>query len=117
MHNVTHNYGNPDACVGLLSDHGLAKAMLSWFVQGDLAASRQWFYTASKLDQMLYRRTEDKMGPLARTWQLLHPLVSNHSDLIRWFANCDMVYDLKRVEDVRTWDYLAYQAPLALRGD
>jgi len=117
LRNITHNQGNPDACLMMLSDHALGSAILSWFVRADLAATRQWLYTASRLDQMLYKRTQDKQGPLAKASQLLHPLVSDHPDLIHWFANCDMVYDLKRVEDVRTWDHLAYRAPLALRGD
>ena len=117
IHNITYNQGDPDACLMGLSGHALASAMLAWFARGDLAATRQWFYTASKLDQMLCKRTEDKTRHPATTWQFLHPLVSNHPDLIRWFADCDMVCDLKRVEDVRTRDFLAYQAPLALRGD
>ena len=102
---------------GRLSDHSLASAIFSWFDGKGLTATRQWFYTASRLDQALYKRTEDKSGPLAKTFQLLNPLVSNHLGLIRWFSKYDMVYNLERAEDVQTWDYLAYQAPLALRGD
>jgi len=78
---------------------------------------RQWLYTAAGLDQTYYGRIEDRDRAMNKAWRLLYPLVSNHPGMIRWFAECDMIYDLKQVENVRTWDYLGYQAPLALRGD
>ena len=114
---ITHKQGHVGGCLMILSDHAFGSALLSWFRRRDLASTRQWLYTASRLDQTRYRWTRDKDAPLGKAWHLVKPLVSNHPGLIRWFAECDDVYDLKRVEDVRTWDYLGYQAPLALRGD
>lgn len=117
VHLITHNQGNVNACLFDLSCHAVGSAVLAWFRREDLAATRQWLYTAARLDQMQYRRSVDTMGPGAKMMQLMHALVSNHAGLIQWFANCDAVYDLKRAEDVRTWDFMAYQALLALRGD
>lgn len=115
--NVTHDQGNSGPSLLMLTDHAYGSALLSWFARHDLAALRQWLYTAARLDQAYYRRVEDRGGSLGKTWAFVKPLVSNHPGMIRWFAECDMIYDLKQVENVRTWDYLTYQAPLALRGD
>ena len=104
-------------CLMILSDHAFGSALLSWFRHRDLASTRQWLYAVSRLDQTRYRWIKDTDAPMARAGLLVKPLVSNYLGLIRWFAECDDGYDLKRVEDVRTWDYLGYQAPLALRGD
>lgn len=117
LNNIRTGSGNVSTCISRLSSHSLAGAMLSWFVDMNLTATRHWFYTAARLRQAVYKRTQDKLGPMGKAFELLPSLVSNHPGLIRWFGDCDMVYDLERVEDVRTWDYLAYQAPLALRGD
>jgi len=117
IRNVTHDQGNSGPSLLMLSDHAYGSALLSWFVRRDLAAMRQWLYTTARLDQMYYQRIEDRGRALNKAWRLLYPLVSNHPGMTQWFAGCDEIYDLKRVEYVRTWDYLGYQAPLALRGD
>ena len=114
---ITQKRGHVGGCLMILSDHAFGSALLSWFRHRDLASTRQWLYAVSRLDQTRYRWIKDKDAPLGKARHLVKPLVSNHPGLIRWFAECDDIYDLKRVEDVRTWDYLGYQAPLALHGD
>ncbi|MDB5802957.1 MAG: hypothetical protein JWN73_279 [Betaproteobacteria bacterium] len=91
--------------------------MFAWFEYGDLNAMRQWCYVAAKLDQMWNQMEDDTLSPGAKMLQLLKPLLSNHGSLIEWFAHYDKGYDLDRVENHKTHDFWAYQAPLALRGE
>ena len=114
---ILRNFGNPRACTMELSDHAQASAMYAWFKHNDLNAMRQWCYVASKLDQKWYSMEIDTIEPGARMLQLLKPLLSNHDSLIDWFARCDQAYDMKRVESHKTYDFWAYQAVLALRGE
>lgn len=89
--------------------------MLSWFVDHDLAAMRQWFYVSARLDQELYKRVNETHSPGAKMLALLHPLLSNHRGLIQWFSQWDRTYDY--IDKVHTRHFWAYQAIVALRGD
>ena len=91
--------------------------MSSWFTHHDLAAMRGWCYVAARLDQELYRRVPDTMGPGGKMLQLLKPLLSNNAELIDWFAHHDAVYDPQRIDNPKLHDFWAYQVVLALRGD
>lgn len=114
---VRNGTGNPRACLMSLASHAEASAMLAWFIERDLPATRNWFREAARLDQRWYQMAPDVFGPGSKALQLLRPLMSGDEALIEWFAHYDAVYDAKRVHDHRTHDFWAYQAVLALRED
>lgn len=114
--NVRNRTGSPKGSAMRLSSHALACAMDSWFDKQDLARLRQWAYVAARLDKFVYQLDTEKSqggGMLG----LLAPLLSNERSTIEWFANYDEPFYLDRVDDHRTFDHLAYQAKLALRGE
>jgi Immunity protein 49 len=110
--------GSPKNCAMSLAAHALASAMVTWFEQHDLRGLRNWGYVGGKLIQWwLPLEKQINLGPLGVVLDFRLPLLSNNSSLIDWFACNDASFDLQRVEDPRTLDFLAYQALLALRGD
>lgn len=100
-----------------LSSHALASAMSAWFRHHDLESMRQWCYVASRLDREGYKRRNYTGGPAGRPLQLLKPLLSNYAELIDWFARDNQYLDAVRIEMPKTWDFWAYQALVALRGE
>lgn len=117
VRNIEHNLGDPIACaLGLSADAG-ANAMLAWFGKHDLNAMKQWCYVAAKLDQLYYQMQESDPDWGRNFPRLLTALLSEHEALIAWFANYDLAYDMKRVENHKTHDFWAYQAIVAIRGD
>ncbi|PFH10119.1 immunity protein 49 of polymorphic toxin system [Collimonas sp. PA-H2] len=117
VQHILQGSGNPRACAMSLSAHAQASAMFAWFQYHDLPALKQWCYVASKLDQLYYKMQESDPDWGRGFPQLLKPLLSNNEVLINWFANYDLAYDMKRVENHKTLDFWAYQANVALRGD
>jgi hypothetical protein len=119
---IEQNIGSPINCLGSLSHDARVKAMLTWFEQNDLNALRQWSYVSGKLMQ-LYHQMKTAEGSTLKinagpySAELLETLLSNNNELIDWFAHYDEIYDMKRVEKVSTWDFMAYQAVVALKGD
>lgn len=117
LNHVRNGSGNVAACLLSLAGHAEANAMQAWFRRRDLAATRDWFRQAATLVKKRYAMGDDTFGPGAKMFQLMNPLIANDEALIEWFAHCDAVYDMKRVQDHCTMDFLAYQAMLALRGE
>lgn len=115
--NIENNLGNPRSCVMSLSSNAEANAMFAWFGKRDLDAMRQWCYVGAKLDQLYYKMQEGDPEWGRGFPQLLKPILSNSKELINWFSHYDLAYDMKRVEDHKTHDFLAYQAIVALRGE
>jgi len=117
VNNVEKGLGDPLACVMSLARHAMASAMHAWFEQRDLAATRNWFHVAAKLDQKWAQMEEDKQGAGSKMLLLIKPLVSNDRGLIQWFANFDQAFWTDRVDNPSTHDFWAYQALVALRGE
>lgn len=109
--------GDPAACVSSLARHAMAKAMQTWFAEGDLAGFRQWAFVRASLLKRHYLMAPDKIGPGGKFMELLMPLASNHAGVVEWLADHDEIYDLERAEKHKTWDFLAYQGVVALRED
>jgi hypothetical protein len=120
---IENNMGDPSACARGMAHDELAKAMLFWFERKDLDAVRQHFYLQAKLQQFFYQRdisderTNLTNSPGPKNFQLLAPLVSNNLELIKWYMQCDDIYDMERVEKEKTDDFLMYQSIVALRGE
>lgn len=117
VQNIVQARGNPRACALLLSGNAEANAMFAWFGNHDLNTMKQWCYVAAKLDQLYFQMQEDDPEWGRGFPQLLKPILSDHDVLIDWFANYDLAFDMKRVENHKTHDFWAYQAIVALRGD
>lgn len=114
VNHVVNNTGNPHACIGLLSDHAYAAALLAWFESCDISAFKQWAYVAGKLDCLARRR---EMAWL-RDFHLLMPLLSDHPGLIDWFAHHEEGHDPKfYLKPSHFADFHSYQIMLALRGE
>lgn len=115
--NIENNNGSPEGSARNLARHAESKAFHSWFGEHDLRSMQKWFYVSARLDMLVYQFDTDKSGPWGKTLMLRKPLLSNNKSVIRWFAHYDVAYDLTRVEDHKTPDFLAYQAIVALRGE
>lgn len=117
VQNVLHKRGNPLASAMSLASHAQANAILSWFEHQDLIAMKQASYTSAKLTQLYYQMQESDPDWGRSPPQFLMPLLSDNDALIDWFANYDLAYDMSRVDNHKTLDFLAYQKNVALRGD
>jgi hypothetical protein len=115
--NLTNNTGNPIASAMGLSSQALASGILAWFERHDLNSMKQWCYVSAKLDQIWYQKEINTTGPGGKMLRLLKPLLSNNTELIDWFSQYDLAFDMKRAESHKTHDFWAYQAMVALRGD
>jgi hypothetical protein len=115
--NVNADVPHKKACLLMLSGHALGKAMVAWFANHNLIEFKDWLYTAAEIDRLSYQTQIDTSAPGAKFLQLLKPLVSDNASLINWFSQYDLTYDVNRIEDPGTEDFLAYQAILAIRGD
>lgn len=115
--------GDPSACAKLLAHDAQARAILAWIEHGDLLATRQHFYLASKLLQfsrqidISQNRSNLTNSPGPKNFELLNTLVSNNKEQIDWFAQCDVIYDKKYIDKANSVDFLMYQSIVAMRGE
>jgi len=117
VQNILHGRGNPHACAIGLSSNAKANAMFSWFKHHDLVVMKQWAYVSGKLIQFYYKMEEDASDLGSGFPEFLMPLLSDNETLIDWLTHYDLAYDMKRAENHKTFDFLAYQKNIALRGD
>lgn len=114
--NVRNGTGSPKGSTMALSAHAQARAMVAWFEGHDLGALRQWSFVQARLDRHV-RGIETQKSQGAGMLDLLAPLLSNDRETIAWFANDDGPFYLDRVDNRRNFDFWAWQAMVALRGD
>lgn len=114
---ITNNTGSPEGSTRELARHAEAQMVFEWFVNNDLRAMQQWSYIKGKLQQLIFQMNPDTINAGGKTYGLIFPLLSNHKKLIEWFGANDAAYDMKRVENHKTFDFWAYQALLAIRGE
>lgn len=113
---IVRGTGNPHACVMHLDSHAIAMAQHAWFGAGDLAASRQWWYTAARLRKHLYETAPAQVFPLAQMLDLLAPLLSNDRATIDWFGRQEAMLDAGRAADPRESEFLTVTVLLAIQG-
>lgn len=113
---IVNGTGNPHACVMHLAAHATAMAQRAWFAAGDLAASRQWWYTAARLNKHLYETAPAQVFPLAQMLDLLAPLLSNDRAIIDWFAHQEAMLDAGRAADPQESEFLTMTVLLAIQG-
>lgn len=111
---IERGEGDPDFCMLRLCSHASATALASWFRNQDLSSFKQWCYVSGKLDYVLFQSDPRRWFP---AYLLLMPLLSDHENLIQWFANNDKPFDMTRAADPKTAEFHGYQALLALRGE
>lgn len=114
---IVRGTGNPIACLYSLESHALAKGMFSWFKLGELASSKQWFYTAAVLVKKARERDFDTSGPLARKRLFLEALLSDNKEIISWSASAEPLFNPKNIDNEKKLEYLTYNFMLGLRGE
>ena len=116
--NIENQTGSPSGSAMNLAMHAEASAISAWFERRDLAAMRQWFYVAARLDRLV-RESEppETRGPGGKVFPLHKPLLANNKALLDWFVARDCDFDQARVANHKTYDFWAYQAIVAIRGD
>lgn len=117
LQHIRNGTGNPQACLRFLAGRAEKQALLAWFDAQDVNAARQWFGEAGRLRREAYEISANTLGPLGSSWELMCPLLSNNEPLIDWYAHFEGNYDSERVQAPQTFDFLAYQTIVALRGD
>ena len=115
---IKNNTGDPEACKGGLRRLAMTSALVAWFSDHNLAQCKKQAYVAGKLDRILYQKAPNRgiWGALAERNAMLWPLLSDHSQLVEWFANFDAI-DVKRASKGGTFEFETYQSKLALRGE
>ncbi|MGV2289711.1 hypothetical protein AAHK20_13455 [Trinickia sp. YCB016] len=119
--NIENNTGSPSGSLRILISHAEVSAMASWYQNGDLAAFKNWLYARGKLEYILMHEPYNETGGVQayESWALrgLFYLVSGHSGLIEWYAGVDEMFDARRTNDVRVFDFWTKQFFIALRGE
>lgn len=100
-----------------MSSHAFATAIFFWFEYNKLDDFKNWMYISSRLDKLYYEYQEDSPDWGRGFPNLFKYLFSDNEELICWIAKYESAYDLNRVNDPDTWDYLSYQSIFALRRD
>lgn len=120
---INTNTGNPTACVFALAGDYIKRGVVHWFDDKDINQLRQNFYVSASLIRHYYEilnyeeLEQRKNNCFISQWELLAPLVSNRRSLVDWYAHNDKLYDLEKVERHKSWDFVAYQSMVALRGE
>ncbi|USI73479.1 Imm49 family immunity protein [Sphingomonas morindae] len=114
--------------INLLERPIKARGICSWFIDGDLNASKNWFYTWGKLR---YIGGQPPFKDLPQGYygygygcgkinDVTFALVSDHPDLVRWIAEDERERSRNRpakdTENPRMQEYWGKQFYLALRG-
>lgn len=116
--NLEQGIGNISACLLSLASNAMAEAMEAWFVNQDIVALRNWMYVAGLLEYKRHLRADQPIQPLPSALGLLKPLISNNESLIQSVVRLyEATFQVGRINDVNTRDFLAYQFLLAVRGD
>jgi hypothetical protein len=116
--NIEKGVGNISACLLALSSNAVAEAMIAWFENNDITATRNWFYVSALLEYKRYLRADQPMQPFPAALGLLKSLIANNEPLVNSHVDFyETAFDAKRINDLNTRDFLAYQFLLAVRGD
>jgi hypothetical protein len=113
LYNIDTGSGNPTACMVGLEQHAKAMSLLAWFVDQDIIATKQWAYVAGKLRRIICERRPGFQA----TYFFFCAVLSDNEDIIRWFSHSDFVFNMKHIEDHKTFDFRTFQLVLALRGE
>jgi hypothetical protein len=101
-----------------LANLAFTSALMAWFAGRDLNQCKQWAYVAGKLRCIIYQKDplNGRFSPGAPFQDMLMPLISDHPQLIAWFGTFDGI-NVKHADKTSTWEFVTYQAKLALRGE
>lgn len=114
LHLINTNTGSPVGCIRSLATHAECVGLLAWFRDRNLHDFKQWFYVSAKLKRMA-DQLEQWPCPAMNHFC---PLLSDHDDLIRWFAQCtESPFPLDAEKVNALGSFLGMQMLLALRGD
>lgn len=116
--NVEKNAGNVVGCLMFLENIASASSLISWFSEKDVNGLKKSAYVAGMLRRAIYQR-EPLTGiysPGTPLSDMLMPLISDHPRLNAWLVAFDGI-NVERVDKLDTWEFVTYQAKLALRGE
>jgi hypothetical protein len=98
-----------------------ASAVVAWYHEGDLVALKNWYYVRAKLEFILMQPPYSETGGSAayenRALHGLFSLISEHKDLIAWYSSLDAIFDNKRINNPKIFDFWTEQFFVALRGE
>lgn len=110
--------GSRSGCLLVLSSDCLARAMLPYFRDNDMANMKQWAYLAAKAQIMWEHETLNDY----LTEDLLSPLISDNEEVIEWYRRFSLPYELPKdvsggdKDDPKNWMFYRYQSWLALNA-
>ncbi|UXH77375.1 hypothetical protein [Roseateles amylovorans] len=114
---LTNGTGSRDGCLRLFASAAAAQCLLAWFKDGDLPNMRYWAFLAAKAQRMVTQNNPSSWWP---AYIHLYPLLSNHRDLIEWYAKNRISYYLNDAvgdrDNPREAAFHGFQALLALNG-
>lgn len=106
--------GIRSGCLRTLSSDCEVRAMLAYFLKGDMVALKRWAYTSSKASIMLQHETNEVIG----IEHLLWPLISDNEEVIDWYCANPMFYesldDPKRKERINSHEFARLQVQRAM---
>ena len=105
------------ACYSSLGRDHQKLGVYSYFVENDMSALKQHFYTASQLEQAYIECEPDRRGMLATSEFLFFGLLSDSPTVIEWLKVATSK-DMDEARDATMLSYFyVYMYQLALRGD
>lgn len=88
VHYIETGTGDPAVCASMLGDLSLARAMLAWFGERDLASFKQRMFESAKLEAITYLlRPSWKFSELV----CLAPLLCDCKSVLDWYRSADRV--------------------------
>lgn len=110
--------GSRSGCLGNLGAACQIRAMLAYFRDGDIVATKHWAYLSSKARIMLAHL---EVGNDYLTEDLLWPLLSDNEEVIDWYRQNQSMYHPEKPsidggdkDNPKSWMYYRYQSWLAL---
>lgn len=95
--------------------------MVAWYHEGDLVSLKNWCYVRAKLEFILMQPPYSETGGSAayenRALHGFFYIISEHADLIDWYSKLDSVFDVRRINNPKLFDFWTEQFFIALRGE
>ena len=121
INHIEKNTGSPTGCLRTLESYAEASGMAAWYKDKDLISLKNWFYVRAKLEYILigppYNEIGGELGYENRALHGLFCLISDCDDLIKWYSDIDRIFNSRRIDNVKMFDFWTKQFFIALRGE
>lgn len=105
---------SPSAYLSSIREFTEAKSIVSWFQQNEITEFKYWCYITSKIQRVIFQNDHNKR---INDSVLFPTLMSDHHDLIQWFAHYEGQSYISVIESHKNIYFYFYQFLLAIRGD